>query len=88
MQQIQQLYHLKDKVIRPPKRYLGANIAKFQLPDGTEAWSASACDYVKTVVQNIEDVLSCNPVPSKLCNKVDRPLPITYCLEVDVSLML
>jgi len=85
MQQIQQLYRLKDEVVGPPKRYLGANIAKFQLPDGTEAWSASARDYVKTAVRNIEDVLGQDPVPSKLRNKVDRPLPITYRPEVDIS---
>jgi len=42
MEQIQQLYRLKDEVIGPPKQYLGANIAMYQLPDGMEAWSASA----------------------------------------------
>jgi len=42
MEQIPQLYRLKDKVIGPPKWYLGANISMYQLPDGSEAWSASA----------------------------------------------
>jgi len=84
MQQIQQLYHLKDNIIGPPKRYLGTNIANYQLPNGTEAWSALAHDYVKTAVCNIEDFLSRDPVPSKLCNKVDQPLPATYHPEVDV----
>jgi len=88
MDQIQQLYRLKDKVIGPPKRYLGANISTYQLPDGSEAWSASARDYVKTAVRNIEEVLSRDPLPSKLRNKVDRPLPLTYRPEVDVSPVL
>jgi len=85
MQQIKELYRLKDDSVGPPKRYLGANIAKFQLPDGTEAWSASARNYVKTAVRNMEEVLSLDPIPSKLHNRIDRPLPLSYRPEVDVS---
>jgi len=88
MSQIQELYHLKDDSIGPPKRYLGANIARFQLPDGSEAWSALARDYVKTAVWNIEEVLSQDPIPSKLQNRVDCPLPLSYRPEVDVSPLL
>jgi len=50
MEQIQDLYRLKNDDIGLPKRYLGANISKYQLPYGTEAWSASAQDYVKTAI--------------------------------------
>jgi len=50
MDQIQKLYRLKDKVIGPPKSYLGANISINQIPDGSEAWSASARDYVKMAI--------------------------------------
>jgi len=85
MDQIQQLFRLKDESVGPPKRYLGANISQYQLPDGSEAWSASARDYVKTAIRNIEEVLSQDSYPTKLRNKVDRPLPITYRPEVDVS---
>jgi len=42
MEQIQHLYRLKDDLIGPPRRYLGANISMYQLPDGSEAWSDSA----------------------------------------------
>jgi len=71
MLEVQQLYWLKDDSIGPPKHYLRANISKFQLPDGSEGWSALAIDYVKTAVQNLKEVLSCNDIPSKLRNKVD-----------------
>jgi len=67
---------------------LGANISKFQLPDGSEAWLASARDYIKMAVQNIEEVLSNNTLPSKLRNKVDCPLPLTYHPMVDISPVL
>jgi len=71
MDQIQQLFQLKDESIGPPKRYLGANISQYQLPDGSEAWSASARDHVKTAIWNIEEVLIHDSYPTKLRNKVD-----------------
>jgi len=88
MSQIKELYRLKDDLVGPPKRYLGANIAKFQLPDGSEAWSASAKDYVMTAIHNVTEMLSQDRIPSKLRNKVDRPLPMSYRPEVDVSDLL
>ncbi len=42
MEQIKELYHLKDESVGPPSRYLGANVGKFQLKSGLECWSASA----------------------------------------------
>jgi len=42
MNQIKELYRLKDELIGQPKRYLGANISKYQYPNGLEAWSTSA----------------------------------------------
>jgi len=36
----------------------------------------------------MEDVLSQDAIPSKLRNQVDRPLPMVYCPEVDVSPLL
>jgi len=42
MEQIQQLYRLKDDLVGPPKQYLGSNISMYQLLDGSEAWLASA----------------------------------------------
>jgi len=88
MNQIKELYRLKDEVINEPKWYLGANISKYQLPNGLEAWSASAWDYVKNSVKNIEEVLVLDSPPSKLQNHIDQPLPISYWPEVDISLLL
>jgi len=88
MEQIKQLYRLKDNYVGLPKRYLGANVGKFQLKSRLECWSASPRDFVKSVVQNMEQVLSQDPIPSKLRNQVNRPLPIVYRPEVDVSPLL
>jgi len=53
-------------------------------------WSVgqSARDYVKSAVHNMEQVLQQDLIPSKLRNQVDRPLPITYRPEVNVSPLL
>jgi len=40
------------------------------------------------VVKNQEGVLPQDAIPSKLRNQVDRLLPLAYCPEVDVSLLL
>jgi Reverse transcriptase (RNA-dependent DNA polymerase) len=37
MDALGKIYDLKD-MVKPPKRYLGANIKKWQLPDGREVW--------------------------------------------------
>jgi len=88
MDQIKELYHLKDESVGPPSRYLGATVGKFQLKSGLECWSASARDYVKSAVCNIEEVLAQDPIPSKLRNRVNRLLPIAYHPEVDVLPLL
>ncbi len=88
MDQIKELYCLKDESVGPPSRYLGANVGKFQLRSGLECWSALARDYVKSAVRNIEEVLAHDPIPSKLKNRVNCLLPISYRPEVDVSPLL
>jgi len=88
MNQIKELYCLKDESVGPPSRYLGANVGKFQLRSGLECWSALARDYVKSAVHNIEEVLAQDPIPSKLKNRVNCLLPISYHPEVDVLPLL
>jgi hypothetical protein len=58
MDAIASLYRLKEDSIGQPTRYLGANIGKFQLPDGHESWSMSGRDYVKSAVKNVETILA------------------------------
>jgi len=68
MNEIKELYQLKDDSVGLPSHCLGANIGKFQLSSSLECWSALARDYVKSAVRNMEDVLSQDAVPSKLRN--------------------
>jgi len=71
MEQIKELYHLKDESVGPPSRYLGASVGKFQLKSGEECWSASTQDYIKSAVCNMEEVLAQDPFPSRLRNRVN-----------------
>jgi hypothetical protein len=86
MDAISALYHLKESSVGEPTRYFGANVGKYQLPDGRECWSMTGRDYVKNAVKNLEATLNREGI--KLRSKADRPMPISYRPEVDVSDLL
>jgi hypothetical protein len=52
--EITTFFKAKDGSIRPPEIYLGANIAKMQLPDGREVWTTSPRTYVKNSILVVE----------------------------------
>jgi hypothetical protein len=83
MDEIGRLFTVKKESIGVPTRYLGANVGKFQLPDGRETWYMSSHDYVLNAVKIIEDILAEEGM--KLKGKADRPFPQHYRPEVDVS---
>jgi hypothetical protein len=86
MDALAKIYRLKDESLGPPERYLGANVKKYQLPDGRTAWSMSSRDYVKTAVKNVEASLLLQG--EKLRGKANRPIPCGYRPEVDVTPVL
>ncbi len=47
-------YKAREGSMKQPEISIGANIALFQIPDGWEVWSISACDYVKNAMKMIE----------------------------------
>jgi hypothetical protein len=51
------IYDLKDTV-KPPERYLGANVMRWQLPGGRECWAMSGKDYVKNAVAICRGILA------------------------------
>jgi hypothetical protein len=87
MEVIGKIYDLKDTV-KPPERYLGANIKKWQLPDGREVWSMSGKDYVKNAVKICKDLLATNGKTLKSGRQAKRPMARTYRPELDVSQVL
>jgi hypothetical protein len=68
------LYELnKEGSVGVPDRYLGANVGKFQLEDGSEAWYMSAYDYVKSVCTNVATLLAQDELKLPTCKVTDRP---------------
>ena len=45
---------LKDGSVKPPDQYLGANIGKMLLANGTWAWYASSDSYCQAAIKNVE----------------------------------
>jgi hypothetical protein len=86
MEEIAKIYRIKEGSLGPPERYLGADISKYQLPNGKEAWAMSARSYVKAAVKNIESILDKEGL--KLRAKTDRPMVLSYRPEVDTSPVL
>lgn len=83
MKTLSKIYRLKEGSVGKPERYLGANVGKYQLPDGRESWSVSARDYLKTAVTNIEENLK--KKGERLKANVSSPLPFNYKPELDIS---
>jgi hypothetical protein len=91
MEAIGKVYRIKEGSLGPPTRYLGADISKYQMQDGYECWSMSARSYVKNAVKNLEETLeqegeSLSDYASK--KQTERPYPVNYRPEVDVSPLL
>jgi Reverse transcriptase (RNA-dependent DNA polymerase) len=87
MDTLGKIYDLKDTV-KPPERYLGANIKEWQLPDGRTVWSSSGKDYVKNAVNVFKDLLHDDGKQLKSGKNAERPMPKTYRPELDVSPVL
>jgi hypothetical protein len=83
MDAIANLYKLKEGSVGEPKTYLGANVMKYQLPDGRECWAMSGREYVKNAIKTVETMLDKEGM--KLRTKADRPMAAGYRPEVDVS---
>jgi hypothetical protein len=75
----------KEGSIKPPEIYLGANVAKIQLPDGREVWSTSPKTYVKNSIQAIEWLLEEDGEGYVLKSNARNPFPTGYKPEIDVT---
>lgn len=86
MEDIGEIYELKDDKCGVPESYLGAVIEKFQLPDGTEAWSMRADKYCKAAVETVKNLLAEDGRELKSGKRNHKsPLPPGYKPELDVT---
>ena len=84
LSEIGKYFQLKPNSIGPPKIYLGGKVIKVTLPNGVQAWSFSATQYVREAVKNVEKFMSKHgyTITSK---KIGVPLPTSYCPELNGS---
>ena len=84
LREIGKYFQLKPNSIGPPKIYLGGKVSKVTLPNGVQAWSFSATQYVRKAIKNVEKFMSKHgyTITSK---KIGVPLPTSYCPELDGS---
>ena len=57
MEDIKKYFTIKDDKYGSLDTYLGSNIEKVQLDDGSYAWRMHSQHYVKSLIQTIEDLL-------------------------------
>jgi len=83
--EITKFHKAKEGSIKEPDIYLGADVAKFQLPDGREAWSTSPRSYVKNAIDVVERLFEEDGEGYSLKSKVKNPFPTGYRPKLDVT---
>jgi hypothetical protein len=69
-----------------PTIYLGANIEKHQLPNGSECWAMLSATYVKNALANIRELLREEGKELRTTKQRGQtPLPMNYQSELDQS---
>ena len=87
MDKLGKIYRLKEGS-QIPDRYLGANIDRVQLSNGDIQWSMSSQDYVGNAIITLEEALekeNCIPLRSYGKKSGERPFPVNYKPEIDIS---
>ena len=79
---IQVNFKLNNDKIEPPSDYLGAVLGQMDI-DGKTGWYLSAEKYVKSAVENVEQILQKGG--QKLPRKCKTPLSSSYRPELDTS---
>ena len=69
------MYDLKDTV-KPPNRYLGANLGNWQFQDGSTCWWMNGRDYVANAIKLTKSLMVRKGKESVLGEKSKRPMSI------------
>ena len=77
MKALNTVYRLKDGS-GPPERYLGSNIERVQLPDGSTTWSMTCVDYLRAALENIDNTLKESDTSLKSVGDGKRLYPSNY----------
>jgi hypothetical protein len=90
MRALQAEYRLKDDLVEEPKRYLGAEIGRFQFDDEPSKlrWSMSSDRYVREAIANVETELQLVDRQLPTGKSTATPLKSGYRPELDFSPIL
>ena len=81
LNRLAEVYRLKYGSVGEPDIYLGSDIEKIQLDDGSLAWSMMSREYVTNAIQNLEETLARDVAqPLKIFGKKarEKPFPLNY----------
>jgi hypothetical protein len=83
MNRLGKIYELRGTVSEP-SIYLGANVMKHQLPNGSSCWAMSSEMYVKNAIANVKELLHEDGRELRTTKKRGQtPLPTSYKPELD-----
>jgi hypothetical protein len=83
MTKIATVYDLRGSTAEP-SIYLGANITKHQLPNGSTCWAMSSATYVKNALKNVRELLKEEGRELRTTKRRGRtPLPVAYKPELE-----
>jgi hypothetical protein len=85
MKALGEFYELKDRSVKEPDIYLGADIEMVQLPDGRSQWAMLSRTYVKNSVKVVENLLVKDGIGLHLKSTARSPFPSGYLPELDVT---
>ena len=89
LEKLEAHFALKEDSVGPPTQYLGAQIGRYQLEDGTHCWFQSPDTCVKTAIENVVRWMTKEDQPEEmrkgLKTKASCVLPSGYKPELDVS---
>lgn len=86
LESIEKEFTLKDGTIEEPYLYLGADIGKHQLPDGTMSWSMASSKYTAKAIATVELELGTERFGFKCLPKGKKtPISTEYRPEIDAT---
>ena len=81
MDHLRRSYTLKEGSVKEPEQYLGADIRRYELRTGEQAWALSSDTYVKRAIAEVDRELAL--AGKMLKKKVSSPLAAGYRPELD-----
>jgi hypothetical protein len=85
MKALGEFYELKDRSVKEPDIYLGADIEMVQLPDGRSQCAMLSRTYVKNSVKVVDNLLVKDGIGLHLKSTARSPFPSGYMPELDVT---